>query len=109
MAIDMIAVPWQTFLFFFLILLPQCLNIYRKLLDIIDIYFEIEEHSLHLPRKLLKKKMNFLECDPALSCTVWHEISSHSFSCSACELNINCQIHRFVHEQTFLFNLNCTK
>lgn len=56
MAISVIAVPWQTFLFFSLILLPQCLNIYRELLDIIDIYFETEDHQL------LKRKINHGVC-----------------------------------------------
>lgn len=108
MAIGMIAVPWQTFMVFCLILLPQHLNIYRKLLDIMDIYSEIEDHPSSM--QTLQKENEFLtECDPVFSCTVWHEISSRSFSCSACDLNIDNQIHRFVHEQTFLLYLNCTK
>lgn len=110
-AIGMIGVPRQTFLFFCLILPLQFLNIYRKLLDIIDIYFETEDHHLCLLCKLLKRKMNFLHSMIllSLSCTFWHEISSHSFSCSACDLNIDHQIHRFAHEQTSLFYLNSTK
>lgn len=105
----MIEVPWQIFLFFCLILPPQFFNIYRKLLDIIDTYFETEEHHLSLPCILLKRKINFLHSMILLSWTAWHEISSHSFSCSDCGLNIDHQIHSFVHEQTYHFYLNCTK